>query len=181
QRHGIQKRPITAKNPQANSICERMHQTVGNTLRVLSTMNPPEGLAHANQLVDTAIANAVFASRAASHSTLEATPGSLAFNRDMILDIPMQADFELLREKRQQLIDQRLIEANRKRFSFDYQIGQQVMKLVYKPSKLQHRAEGPYPIVAVHQNGTVTIQLTPTTIERLSVRRVRPYKADHNL
>lgn len=181
QRHGIQKRPITAKNPQANSICERMHQTVGNTLRVLSTMNPPEGLAHANQLVDTAIANAVFASRAASHSTLEATPGSLAFNRDMILDIPMQADFELLREKRQQLIDQRLIEANRKRFSFDYQIGQQVMKLVYKPSKLQHRAEGPYPIVAVHQNGTVTIQLTPTTIERLSVRRVRPYKADNNL
>eukprot|EP00957_Ditylum_brightwellii_P054448 4125093-Ditylum_brightwellii.AAC.1 len=29
----VTKRPITAQNPQANGIVERMHQTIGNTLR----------------------------------------------------------------------------------------------------------------------------------------------------
>jgi transposase InsO family protein len=53
--------PISAKNPQANSICERMHQTIGNSLRVLSTLHPPAGILDAHQLVDTAIANAVYA------------------------------------------------------------------------------------------------------------------------
>jgi hypothetical protein len=30
--HHIHKHPITAKNPQANAVCERMHQVVGNSL-----------------------------------------------------------------------------------------------------------------------------------------------------
>ena len=41
QRHLIQGHPILAKNPQANSIYDCMHQTVGNALRVLTTLNPP--------------------------------------------------------------------------------------------------------------------------------------------
>ena len=32
----------TAKNPQSNSICERMHQTVGNVLRIYLYSNPPQ-------------------------------------------------------------------------------------------------------------------------------------------
>ena len=28
----IHRHPISAKNPQANSVCKRMHQTIGNTL-----------------------------------------------------------------------------------------------------------------------------------------------------
>ena len=94
----------------------------------------------------------------------------------MILDIPLIADWNLLRENRQQLIDQRLIAANRKRYSYDYQIGEEVLKLVYKPRKLDARATGPYRIVSVHTNGTVTIQLTPTTLECISIRRIKPYK-----
>jgi hypothetical protein len=62
----------------------------------------------------------MYATRAAVHGSLQATPGSLAFGRDMILDIPLIADFRALQEQRQLLIDQRLIEANRKRFSHDY-------------------------------------------------------------
>ncbi len=175
-RHGIGRRPTTSKNPQANSICERMHQAVGNSLRVLKTLNPPAGIADAKQLVDTAIAEAVFALRATVHGTLKATPGSIAFNRDMILDIPFQADLHLLQTRRQQLIDQRLIESNRKRFSYDYAVGDEVLKLVYKPDKLEPRAKGPYPILRVHANGTLTIRLSPTTIERISIRRVKPFR-----
>ena len=99
-----------------------------------------------------------------------------AFNRDMILDIPMVADWTLIQQNRQQLIDARLIAANRKRFSHDYHIGDEVLKLEYKPDKLSPRAHGPYRVNTVHTNGTVTIQLTPHTIERISIRRIKPFK-----
>jgi transposase InsO family protein len=57
EEHSITDRPTTAENPQANSVCERMHQTSGNSLRVLSTMNPPRGSRSAKDLVDTVIAS----------------------------------------------------------------------------------------------------------------------------
>ena len=84
----------------------------------------------------------------------------------------------MLQERRQLLIDQRLIEANRKRFSYDYGVGNRVLKLAYKPDKLQARVDDtPYCIETVHQNGTITIRLNPTTTERLSIRRVKPYRS----
>eukprot|EP00957_Ditylum_brightwellii_P092358 7032020-Ditylum_brightwellii.AAC.1 len=33
QDYSVTKRPITARNPQANGIVERIHQTLGNMLR----------------------------------------------------------------------------------------------------------------------------------------------------
>ena len=126
--------------------------------------------------MDTALANCLFATRTALHSSLKASPGSLAFGRDMILDIPLIADWQLIRERRQQLIDQRLIAANRKRFSYDYHIGDEVLKLTFNPDKLEQRASGPYRVETVHTNGTLTIRLSPHTIERISIRRVKPFR-----
>jgi hypothetical protein len=137
--------------------------------------NPPEGIADAQQLVDTAIATAVYAARCSYHSALQSTPGGLAFGRDMILNIPLQSDFQVIQEKRQQLVDEHLLIANRKRFSYDYQVGQEVLKLNYQPDKLEPRAEGPYVIHRVHANGTVTIRINATTVERISLRRIKPY------
>jgi predicted DNA binding CopG/RHH family protein len=95
----------------------------------------------------------------------------------MILDdIPVIADLQLLQQKRQQLIDKRLITANRKRFSYDYHQGDQVLKLNVNPDKLDARALGPYRIESVHTNGTVTIRLSPTVLERISIRRIKPYR-----
>eukprot|EP00957_Ditylum_brightwellii_P171363 13044944-Ditylum_brightwellii.AAC.1 len=31
--YGVKKRPITVRKPQANSIMERIHQTIGNMIR----------------------------------------------------------------------------------------------------------------------------------------------------
>ena len=117
RQHRIKGHCASLKNPQANSICERMHQAVGNQLRAMSTMNPPEGIQDAKQMVDTALANCLFATRAAIHGSLKASPGALAFGRDMILNIPLIADWTQLQQTRQQLVDERLICANRKRFS----------------------------------------------------------------
>ena len=88
----------------------------------------------------------------------------------MILDIPVISDWLFIQQRRQQLIDERLITANRKHFSYDYQPGQEVLKPAYKPDKLQPRATGPYTIEAVHTNGILTIQKDAHTVERLSIR-----------
>ena len=88
----------------------------------------------------------------------------------------MIADLHLIQQNKQFLIDQRLVQANQKRFSYDYQVGEEVLKLTYKPNKLQTRSYGPYRIETVHTNGTITIRLNPTTVERISIRRVKPYR-----
>lgn len=175
ENNDIQRRPTTAKNPQANAICERMHQAVGNSLRVLRTMNPPAGVNTPEALVDMALANAMYATRASYHSAILTTPGALAFHRDMVMNIPFMADLNLIQQHRQHLIDERLLANNRKRFAHDYQPGQEVLKLVYEPDKLAPRATGPYRIHSVHTNGTVTLQMTPYVRERLSLRNVKPF------
>jgi RNase H-like domain found in reverse transcriptase/Reverse transcriptase (RNA-dependent DNA polymerase)/Integrase zinc binding domain len=174
-KYGIHKSPTNAKTPTSNAICERMHQTVGNILRTMSTLNPPIALETGKLMVDTALANCIFALRASLHGGLKATPGSLVFQRDMILDIPVVGDWITIQQHREQLIDKRTITANNKRFSFDYKVGMEVLKLVPNPSKLQERAKGPYKIVEIHSNGNATIQLTPHVQERINIRRLKPY------
>ena len=119
--------------------------------------------------MDTALANCLFVTRAAINSSLKASPGSLAFGRDMILDIPLLIDWNLIRQRQQQLVDDRLIAANCCRFSHDYHVGDEVLKIAYKPDKLTARAQGPYRIEQVHTNGTITIRLNPNTLERISI------------
>lgn len=176
-RHGIHGVPTTVKNPQANAICERMHQSITNSLRALLHTNPPQNVESAHLLMDTALQTAAYATRVATHGTLKISPGAMIFQRDMILDIPVVADLELLRQRRQAAIDTNLIRANRRRISHDYQVGDLVLILAYKPDKLQPRvAAGPFPITIVHSNGTVTIQRSPLVSDRINIRRIRPYR-----
>ena len=176
ERYDIKSQSITAKNPQANAICERMHQTVGNSLRVLRHFHPPDGAHYTPQaLLDTALANAMYATRASYSASLKTTPGALAFHRDMVMNVPFVADLNLIQQHRQQLIDERLLIGNRKRFTHDYQPNQQVLKLVHEPDKLAPRATGPFRIHSVHTNGTLTLQISPLVRERISIRNVKPF------
>jgi len=86
-RNGIQPRPTTVKNPQANSICERMHGTVGNILRNLLNAHVPKTAAQVNDILDSVLATVSYALRVAVHNTLRASPGAIIFQRDMLLDI----------------------------------------------------------------------------------------------
>ena len=60
--------------------------------------------------------------------------------------------------------------------AFDYQQGQEVLKLRYKPGKMEPRADGPFRIESVHTNRTLTIRLADHVVERISIRRVKPYR-----
>jgi hypothetical protein len=83
----------SAKNPQSNAVCKRMHQTVGNVLRALLFNEPPQNIEDAKEFVDEALSIAKHAIRAGIHSTLGSSPGSLIFNRDMFLNIPLIANW----------------------------------------------------------------------------------------
>jgi hypothetical protein len=106
---------------------------------------------------------------ASFHSGLQTTPGALAFHCDMAINIPLMLDLTLVQQNQQQLIDQQVIESNWKHFTYNYQPSQEVLKLEYKPDKLAPCATGPYWIMSVHTNGTITIQLAPHMSQRISI------------
>ena len=173
--YGIHPSPISVKNPQANAICERMHQVVGNLLRTLLYSNPTNNMADANAVMDYALATASYAMRTTVHRTLGVSPGALVFHRDMILDLPFVADLLLLRDKRQALIDYNLRRENQARRNFDYQVGGYVLETIHNPTKLGQRFKGPYRIEQVHANGTITIRRTPHVTDRVNIRKFRPF------
>jgi hypothetical protein len=55
------------------------------------------------------------------------TPGSLAFHRDMLLDIPLVADLITIRNSSQAIIDESLRVANLHRLNHDYRVGKQIL------------------------------------------------------
>jgi hypothetical protein len=153
-----------------------MHQTVGNVLRTLLHGNPLQNIANAAQYVDEELSIAMHAMQAGVHSTLGSNPGNLVFNRDMFLNIPLIADWHAITQRREHLIHENLIRENQKRRGYNYAPQQMVLKKKWKPKKLGEGTSGPYEIVQLHVNGTVTIQLRPGLTERVSMRQIIPYK-----
>ena len=173
--YGIEDVPTSVANPQANAICERMHQVVGNLLRTLLHVNPPQNFQNAAAIVDYALATASYALRATVHRTLGISPGALVFHRDMLIDVPYVANLLLLRDKRQALIDYNLRRENNRRRNFDYRIGEYVLELKRDPTKMGIRTTGPYRIERVHANGTLTIRRGQGLTDRINIRRLRPF------
>jgi hypothetical protein len=138
----------------------------------------PNDTITANDLIDSVFATAIHDTRAsANRSLMNNTPGSLAFHRDMLLDIPLVADLITIRNSRQTIIDESLRVANLHRLNHDYRAGERVLFKVYNPSKLEDRWTGPYEIITVHVNGTLTIRLNAHTVERVNIRRLKPYRS----
>jgi len=176
QRCNIKDVTTSAKNPQANAVCEQMHQTVGNVLRILLHGEPPKNITRAKEFIDEALSIAMHAMRAGVHTTLGSSPGSLVFNRDMFLNVPLIADWQAITRKREHLINENLMHENNRRRTYDYLPNQLVLKKNSNPRKLGERTSGPYKIKQVHTNGTITIELTNDASERINIRRVIPYQ-----
>ena len=167
--------PTTIKNPQAHSICERIHQTMGNMLRILIHERPPTNYQDARLICQLALDKVLYSLRNTFHSTLRTTPGALAFNQDFLLNIPVITDLENIKQRRQQIINANNTRENNRRIPHQYNIGDQILIKVPTPSKLQERFTGPHPITQVHDNGTITIQLQPNITQTINIRRVKPY------
>jgi len=94
----------------------------------------------------------------------------------MFLNIPLIADWHAITQRREHLIHETLMRENQKRSGYNYAPQQMVLKEKWKPKKLGKRTSGPYKIVQVDVNGTVTIQLRPGLTKRINIRQIIPYK-----
>ena len=94
------------------------------------------------------------------HRTIDATPGQLVFGRDMIFNMLYTPDWKKIREQKraQELKDNE--RENSKRRDHTYKIGDKVLlKRDYLQirCKSERKNQGPYNVVAVHSNGTLSI------------------------
>ena len=105
-------------------------------------------------------------------------PGVLAFHRDMLIDVPVQADLRAIRARRQLRVDADLRRANARRYDFDYQPGQSVLIKRHEFTKLGERWDGPYPVQRSHVNGTLTLEFRPGLTKRVNIRRIKPFTQD---
>jgi hypothetical protein len=153
-----------------------MHQTVGIVLRTLLHGEPQQNITTEKEIVDEVLSIAMHAMTAGIHTTLGSSPGSLVFNRDMFLNIPLITDWHAITLKQEHLIHENLLRENKKRRQYDYVPQQCILKKCWKPCKLDKRTIGLYGVVQTHVNGTVTIELRPGVSKRLNIRRIIPYK-----
>ena len=96
QDYNIIKKPVTKRNPQANSIVERVHQTIGNMLRTFSVHQNPVDEEDPWLGILAAVA---FGVRATVSTTTQASPMQLVFGRDAILSITHKANWQYIKEK----------------------------------------------------------------------------------
>ena len=168
--YGIALSPITVRNPQANAILERIHQTIGNILRTFE-------LQDTNQMeeIDGVLAATMFAVRATYHTTLRATPAQLIFGRDAILNTKFEANWQMIRKQKQTRINKNNTAENAKRKPYTYSIGQKVMILQDPSRKFGTNAyTGPYQITSINNNGTVRLRIGAVQ-QTYNIRNIHPY------
>ena len=92
------------------------------------------------------------------------------------MQVPLIADLDAIRGRRQQLIDNNLLRTNNKRVDYNYAVDGKAYVKVHEPNKLEEVLHGPYCITRIYSNGTVEIQLNPDTFDRVNIRKLVPYK-----
>ncbi len=94
----------------------------------------------------------------------------------MLLTVPLIADWQTITRNRKTLVNNALLKYNQQHIDYDYYIGQHVLKYDNTiKGKLTVKTSGPFAIVRVHVNGTVTIQLRAGVTERINICRTIPY------
>jgi transposase InsO family protein len=96
--NGVKDVLTTIQNPQANAICERMHQMAGNVIHTLTHAQPPQDILQANHIVDSALAMTMHAICCAMHHALGMSPGTFVFQRYMFLNIPLIANLQTIQD-----------------------------------------------------------------------------------
>ena len=171
QDYGAKAKPITVRNPQANAIVKRIHQVIGNIIRTfelednyLDEEDPWKGILSAT----------TFAVRSTYHTTLQKTPGQLVFHRDMIFNIQHKANWDIIKQRKQLLINKNNVQENKKRIPHTYEVGDQVLLRKGTENTYKSPYSGPHTILQVNDNGTVHMKVKKVT-DTYNIRRLTPY------
>ena len=115
-----------------------------------------------------------FAVRSAYHTMFKKTPGQLVFGRDMILNITHVANWELIRQNKQKLIDKNNKLENAKRVEHTNKKGDLVLLRRGTENKYETPYKGPFDILQVNDNGTVRLKVGAVE-DTYNIRRLTPY------
>ena len=96
--YGLKRKPTSVRNPQANAILERVHQTIMGMLRT-AEIDMADTVSESD--IADFLTNAAWAIRSTYHTVLKASPGAAIFGRDMLFDIPFIADWNKIGDYRQ--------------------------------------------------------------------------------
>ena len=107
--------------------------------------------------------------------TTQATPMQLVFGRDAIINTKFIADWDYIRQRKQNIIHNNNERENAKRIPHTYQIGDKIMLKKYNQHKYGGpEYEGPYAITTVNDNSTVRIQRRKF-YDVVNIRNIKPY------
>ena len=170
--YGCDVNRITTRNPQANAIVERVHQTIGNMIRTW-LVNDPD-LNEKEPFVGLLSAVA-FATRATVHTTLNASPSQLVFGRDAVLNMDFHADWQIIKSRKQKRINANNVAENAKRIDHNYQVNDRIL-IKNDPSRKfgTNAYSGPYRVTEVRNNGTLRYQ-NGNIYDTINIRNVTPY------
>ena len=120
------------------------------------------------------LAATMFALRATFHTTLQATPTQLVFGRDAILNVKHITDWEHIRQRKQDRINENNKRENKNRRNHQYSLGDKILLRARKHSKHELEYEGPYPVTQVNDNGTIRFQKGIVN-DVVNIRRIKPF------
>ena len=140
----------------------------------MNNKNQDRRQSKAEQAVDNALYTCMHVLRCEVNHTMQKSPGALVFRRDILMDVPLIADLDAIRGRRQQLIDDNLIRLNKKRADHNYSVNDIFLLRVADPVKMEDIFTGPYRIAKVFVNGRIDLELEPTTVRRSSISKVVP-------
>ena len=176
---GVIRKLITTRNPQANGMVERAHQTIHNMIAVQNVQRRQDLPGGDWKGILSAVG---FAMRATIHTTMRATPMQLVYGRDAIHNVRFEADWQYIKERRQKVILQNNQRENATRIPYTYTIGEQVMIEQHQQRKYgSPRFKGPYTVDRVYDNGTIRVRQDAANggvvYQTWNIRKIHPYKA----
>ena len=122
--YGILCNSVSVRHPQANAIVEWVHQTIGNVIHTftiqemdLDNENPWEGI----------LSSTMFATQSTVHTTTKHTPSQLVFGRDTMHNINQEANWQIMKQCQQAIINKGNQKENYHRQSHVYCTGNKVL------------------------------------------------------
>ena len=121
------------------------------------------------------LSTTMFAIWSTVQTTMQHTPSQFVFGRDAILNINQEANWQLIKQRKQALTNKGNQKENRRRQSRVYRTGDKVLlKNVWKSNLNQDSYIGPYTIAEVRNNGTVRAFKGSVT-DTYNLRNITPF------
>ena len=153
-------------NPTANSVCERVHGTINNSIRCAQ-----------NILWSQELPAIAWSLRTTFHRRLQCSPSQLVFGTSMLNPykrIPIQKTLEHAVSYSTSQAESEARSNNKSRTQHSFEINDLVYVKNINPSKTQPRYSGPYPILKVYEEKNACKLNCGNFQETFSFRRLKP-------